>query len=275
MSVSVMARIWAEETLSPTPRLILLSLADHANDEGVCYPSIARLCKRTGLSERAIQKHIGELAASGWLMIDRAAGPKGCNVFTVCTPAHDAPPHDMHPRTTCANTPAPRAPKPSRETSVSKNTRDALFADFWDAFPHRNGAKKDRAKAKTKWDAIARQGKHDLEAIVEAARRYQRDGAVLRGYGKGPVPWLNGECWNDEIEPENNHGNGNRRTSSRPSPHSTLFAAARSLAGGDDGRGAEPLSEMRDVTPPGEAGLADGQGGNASEPFLRIIDGRS
>lgn len=84
---------------------------------------------------------------------------------------------------------------------VDHSTRDRFFADFWEAFPHRGGVKKDRKKAKAIWDRIDKSGKHDLARIVERARAYRGDGAVLEGYGKGPVPWLNGQCWEDEIEP--------------------------------------------------------------------------
>lgn len=81
MSVKVMSMIWEDETLGPTDRLILLSLADHANDEGVCYPSIARLVKRTGLSERTVQSAIKRLRGAGRLSLVRGAGPKGANLF--------------------------------------------------------------------------------------------------------------------------------------------------------------------------------------------------
>lgn len=121
MSIKVMSMVWEREGLSPTHRLILLALADHADDDGVCYPSIARLRRRTGLSERAIQTAFSALCAAGWLRIERNAGPRGCNVFTVSTPAADAPPQQMHPRRKCAGgvqhvrpTPAADAPEPSR-----------------------------------------------------------------------------------------------------------------------------------------------------------------
>lgn len=84
---------------------------------------------------------------------------------------------------------------------VDHSTRDELFERFWEVFPHRHGVKKDKKKAKEKWNQIARNPKHDLSRIAERAKAYRNDGAVLAGYGKGPVPWLNGECWNDEIEP--------------------------------------------------------------------------
>jgi hypothetical protein len=130
VSVKIMAMVWDASDLSPTHRLILLSLADHANDDGVCYPSIARLCRRTGLSERAARGAVASLCKAGWLRIDRNAGPRGCNVFTVSTPAGNAPLQEMHPCTKRQSplqemhpTPAPRAPKPSGTIKNRQSSR--------------------------------------------------------------------------------------------------------------------------------------------------------
>jgi len=145
------------------------------------------------------------------------------------------------------------------------------FDDFWEIWP----SKINKDAARRAWKKLSLESRR-------LAYRAVRDGWFERWRQGSPdanpihaSSFLNGKRWEDQIQTESNHGNGNRRTSSRPSPHSTLFAAARSLAGEDDGGSAEPFGGMRDVTPPGETGLADGQGGNASEPFLRIIDGRS
>lgn len=120
MSVKIMSRIFETECFKPTERLILLALADHANDEGECYPSIARLCYRTGLSERAVQNNIRLLKASGFLEIEAGGGRKNCNLYRIKTPhemhpAPDAPPH-LIPETPHIVTinPAPDAPEPSR-----------------------------------------------------------------------------------------------------------------------------------------------------------------
>ena len=61
MSIRVMSAVWESTTLDPFERLVLLSLADHADDEGHCYPSIARLCRRTGMKERGVQNVIRRL----------------------------------------------------------------------------------------------------------------------------------------------------------------------------------------------------------------------
>lgn len=86
-----MSAVFASETLGPTERLVMLSLADHANEHGQCYPSISRLCRRTGLGERAVQNHIKSLVAQGYLTVIPNAGPNGTNVFYVRTVAEPKP----------------------------------------------------------------------------------------------------------------------------------------------------------------------------------------
>lgn len=110
MSVKIMAAIFESETLGPTERLIMLALADHADDTGRCYPSIVRLAQRTGLSERAVRTNIRTLELSGYITVHIGAGPGGKNVYFVR--ANPAPPA---PGTSCP--PAPPAPGTSCPTA--------------------------------------------------------------------------------------------------------------------------------------------------------------
>lgn len=119
MSVTVMSMVWKRDDLDPYEKLVLLSLADHSDDDGVCYPSIKRLCDRTGMKERGVQNVIRRLTEKGWLKVEKNAGRKGANLYAItpapdaprtrCTPAPDAP-IPPHPITL---TPAPDAPEPS------------------------------------------------------------------------------------------------------------------------------------------------------------------
>lgn len=87
-----MSAVFESETLGPTERLIMLALADHADDQGRCYPSIERLCRRTGLSERAVQSNIRKLTGTGHLSIIPGGGRKRPNLYLVnANPAADAP----------------------------------------------------------------------------------------------------------------------------------------------------------------------------------------
>ena len=70
MSVNLMSMVFKSD-LAPTPRLVLLALADHANDEGYSiWPSANSLAKKTGLSERATKRALSQLTQMGLLIDD-------------------------------------------------------------------------------------------------------------------------------------------------------------------------------------------------------------
>lgn len=64
---------WAMEQVcgSPITKLVLIKLADNANDLGFCFPSIDLIVEHTELSERAVRKHLYELEKLGYIRIDR------------------------------------------------------------------------------------------------------------------------------------------------------------------------------------------------------------
>jgi hypothetical protein len=61
-----------ESDLPATTRHVLLTLACHMNDAGEsCFPSIAKLCRETGLSNRTVITHLNLAKDSGWLRIGK------------------------------------------------------------------------------------------------------------------------------------------------------------------------------------------------------------
>ncbi len=118
MSIRIMTAVW-DLPLSDSEKIVLLALADNANDEGWCWPSIATLARKCSKSERTVQTAIRSLCDAGHLERKETLG-KGVT-YTVhprkdCTPAKTAPPQPSH------HTPAAVAPKPSmnRQTSEAK-----------------------------------------------------------------------------------------------------------------------------------------------------------
>ena len=88
-----MSRVWDETRFKGTELLVLLCLADHANDDGQCWPSYARLAKRARCSRRQAMRCVDRLLKEGW--ITRLKRPIGferhdTNVFTL----HLPPPSD-------------------------------------------------------------------------------------------------------------------------------------------------------------------------------------
>lgn len=72
------------------------------------------------------------------------------------------------------------------------------FTQFWDAYPHRAGAKRNRKGAEAKWRAALRRGV-TADTIMAGVERMKADPAVARGYARDPATWLNQEGWADEI----------------------------------------------------------------------------
>ena len=85
-------------------------------------------------------------------------------------------------------------------TDICAPPRPKRFQEFWDQYPHRNGAKKGRAKAEAKYARLIASGVSE-QSIIAGAVRYAADRQVVSGYAKDPVTWLNNRCWEDEIEP--------------------------------------------------------------------------
>ena len=73
------------------------------------------------------------------------------------------------------------------------------FEEFWDSFPHRNGAKKGKDGSLKKYTVNFKAGILE-DAMIDGAIRYSKDRQVVDGFGKGPEPWLNQKCWKDDIE---------------------------------------------------------------------------
>jgi len=105
MSTVVMAAAWPLQGMTPAQKAVLVSLADNANDEGVCWPAVATIAMRTCLSERAVQAAIKWLVQAQALSVRQRDGRS--TVYQV-TPAAYAPPQEMHPRK--SRTPANPAP---------------------------------------------------------------------------------------------------------------------------------------------------------------------
>lgn len=73
--MSIDATRWAwKQDLPPTRKLVLLSLADRADESHRCYPSIARLASDTGLYRETIMEAIASMEESGLLYVTRRNG---------------------------------------------------------------------------------------------------------------------------------------------------------------------------------------------------------
>ena len=192
-----MSACWPLQGMSPSQKAVLISLADQANDDGYCWPSIKTIGIRTCLSDRAVQGAIKWLIAAGLL---RTSTRSGTSTVYQLTPAAYAPPQEMRPADAAPRgagnappppqllhpTPADAAPKPSmnhqlnrkepedkRVTAPAFVVPDWINRAHWDAWHSCAKRKKatdaQKQMAVDKLDAWRREGVDHAAALENAA----------------------------------------------------------------------------------------------------------
>jgi AcrR family transcriptional regulator len=100
VSVHITSDVWKHSQADGVALLVLLSLADQANDEGECWPKIDQIAERCRVSRRSVFRHLDELRTLGELdWEDRRAQSLASKYRVTVTPrANLAPPHvpDWH-----------------------------------------------------------------------------------------------------------------------------------------------------------------------------------
>jgi len=76
MSVKAMAWVFERSQSQGSDRLVLLALADRADESGHCWPGITEIAKKAKVSERTVQRSISALASLHELLIPCRAGGK-------------------------------------------------------------------------------------------------------------------------------------------------------------------------------------------------------
>lgn len=156
MSIRLMTQVWESAPVEGGPLLVLLALADFADERGMCWPSVKTLARRSRMSRTHVQRILRGLETANLITTKTADQGYGVNRYRIhltgkghkmLPPLHDgeccpgATP--MLPRTT--NEP----PEPSdkqTETGIGGSLRlgpqiDAEAAFFSERY--RRGKKRD------------------------------------------------------------------------------------------------------------------------------------
>lgn len=224
MSVRIMADVW-DLDLPRDEKIVLLAFADHANDEGACYPSIERIAHKCGYSHRSVQRKIKGLEGRHLLLCDEVGGGRRTSQYRVdvsrgvklsplkprgVTRVTAEVTELCHRRDDTAVSPKPST-QPSTEPSpqsVPANGSTAQptpggeytpkFCALWGAHPH--GGKRSAWKAYIKAVPV----KVRFAVISSSLESYH---ASLRDGFRGAnlSTWINGEQW-EEILPDQPNG---------------------------------------------------------------------
>jgi hypothetical protein len=216
--MSVQALTWALATATPSPttKLVLILLANRAHPTGVTWPSVRKIAKESGFSERTVRYAIQTLITAG-LLIKRARfrdnGSQTSDLYSLCLPSaepfDDAEELDMGGGISCKpplqELQAPLAPVayPEPKTKPKTEPKKTLvqsdpegFALWWETYP-RKAAK---LKAVEAYRKTLAQGLARAEELLVGAQAYaQARAGQDPQFTKLPTTWLSGGCWADEL----------------------------------------------------------------------------
>jgi hypothetical protein len=81
LSVKIMTQVWEESRHGGSKLLLLLAIADNANDQGIAWPTEARLATKIRMSVRQVRRLVHEIAESGEIAIEQTR--KGRSTYNI------------------------------------------------------------------------------------------------------------------------------------------------------------------------------------------------
>jgi DNA-binding transcriptional MocR family regulator len=75
MSIETMSLVWKHAKVEGSELLALLALADHANDEGYCWPSLGTIAQKVRISRSQITRVLKSLEEKGYISRQRRYNP--------------------------------------------------------------------------------------------------------------------------------------------------------------------------------------------------------
>lgn len=113
MSAHAVSWAWKTDVEDVEAKILLVKLADQANDDGECFPSLRTICRETKVGRTTAWDRIGKLKTAGLLEVEertRADGGRSSNLYRLLMDAN--PPVHLGGRGSSA--PADGASSPKR-----------------------------------------------------------------------------------------------------------------------------------------------------------------
>lgn len=231
MSMELMVKAMKVKVGNPLRKLVLMKLADNANDQGECWPSYQHIADQCEIDRSTVRKHIKGLEEQGFLRIENRDGPKGNSsnlYFLNLSPVgRDSTP--VGPKSTGVgpkSTP-PVGPESTRTSHSSEPVKEPVkeplrpsasdedaFELFWSSIKKLGS----RKKALELFKAYCKRTKTDPMAFAMilvndiAARRKVQQFGFDKLHG---TTYLSQERWNDQVPTED---------AGKPGAFATTFA---------------------------------------------------
>ncbi|MCW3171409.1 helix-turn-helix domain-containing protein [Shewanella subflava] len=222
MSMELMVKAMKAKVGNPLRKLVLLKLADNANDHGECWPSYAYIAEQCEITRRSVMQHVKKLEEAGFLMREYRKGEKGnsSNVFHLNFDIKPDLPSEYHsPASERNSLPPSESGSPSSESNspplvnlvhpepvtlepVNESLKDlcpkSSFKKFFMLYPnHRKGGSDSSAWKAWKSENLTVQ---DCEAainwLLQAAERDPSWGVTANGqYILGVTKFIREKTW--------------------------------------------------------------------------------
>lgn len=233
MSMMLMVQAMKTKVGSPGRKLVLLKLADNANDSGECWPSYQHIADECEMGRSTVKAHIKALEEAGFITVLERNGGKSSNKFklhfakgavTKKTPStrSDSDPVKNRPGQDSAATRSDSDPQtrsdsdprtshsfepviePKKHIQAPRACMDLQqrFDRFWNAYPKKvsKGQAETTFKKLNPDDLLLKRILNALSQQVEHRTQAEAAGQWMPQW-KNPSTWLNGKCWDDQLAP--------------------------------------------------------------------------
>jgi len=238
-----MSRVWSNSKRKDGELLVMLALADFANDAGESWPSIPILAQKARLTERQTRRVVTKLEAAGEIRRVKSNGGRNRrnHYFITVTENPDTitgkelqgknNPDIGDTKTLTPMSPAlnhhrtiNKSGEPKGSTSIPSHSKKrklsppdpvtlAAFKKFYAAYPRHVG----EADALKAWIKLSPSAELVPEIMAGVARYADSVADVDPTYIKHPGPWLNARRWTDELSVGAN-GNGQAKSAEANKP---------------------------------------------------------
>lgn len=226
MSIRALDWAWRQECVNPQEKLVLLALADHAGQDGTCYPATGSIAEKCQMSAQSVRRHLTALEARGviekierrrrkdgtlsvWiygLRLDQSSPASSGPVITSDrTSDHECALDQSSPVSTHIE---PSISEPSLNLSLELvpdsylgevlEHWESTFVEFWSTYPRKTGKK----AAARHWRALKDHERETaLDALPSHVEHWRKSGTEQQ-FIPHAATWINGRRWEDELDSE-------------------------------------------------------------------------
>lgn len=131
MSIKIMNEVWETSEHTGGNLLVLLALADFADADAECWPSVSTLARKSRLTDRHVRRILLELEESGELQRVLNGGRNGSNKYRLTpktlTKSQPLTPESLPPLTLASETPDAHV----SQTVINRHTKPSVSDEDW------------------------------------------------------------------------------------------------------------------------------------------------